>query len=155
MGDVCFDAAAASAFRDCCTAPWQHQYSHVAPQAHCFATPDGRTAVDWLGRVEHWDEDFNTLIDLLNERTGVPRLPRPLGRVKRLNYANDSCQGAPGAPAPAPVQLSNEEWEGNKARPGTYIPCNQSDYFLHPEHAHCIGDLLDFFAEDFAFFQQR
>lgn len=141
MGDVCQAAGAGDTH--------SHQYAHVAPMTSCFATADGLPTVDWLGRMEHLDEDLASLIDILNARPGVPKLPRPPSRVERWNYRNASC-----VPAMATQQgstarrLAGASWE---PRAGTFVPCDKAEY-LSGEHAHCAADLLTFFREDVTFF---
>lgn len=40
-------------------------------QYHCMVTSTGEWAVDFLGRVEHGDEDWQVVVDEMNKR----RLP--------------------------------------------------------------------------------
>ena len=112
-------------------------------QTHCFTTPEGASAVDWLGRQENFDEDFAALIDVLNARPGVPQLPRPEGGVERVNYNASPCEGATGAaagdagnstavaaaegqPALAARRALRSAWA---VREGILNPCDKMDFF--------------------------
>jgi hypothetical protein len=46
-------------------------------QYHCMVTSTGDWAVDFLGRVEHGDEDWQVVVDEMNKRRlpGVPEVP--------------------------------------------------------------------------------
>ena len=140
LGDACYRAARDGA--PCCPAmvpgkePAVHQYVHATPQTHCFTTADGRSAVDWLGRMELFDADFAGLIDLLNSRPGVPQLPQR--KPGRINYSESPCQGG---------RRLQQGWQ---VREGTLNPCDPLDYFRGPR-AHCLPDLLSFFREDIEF----
>lgn len=75
----------------------EHHYQHSSPQAHCLTTADGRLAVDWVGRVEAFEEDLGALVDLLNARPGVPRLLHPDELdppLARLNHNAGDCNEA-------------------------------------------------------------
>lgn len=87
----------------------QHHYQHASPQAHCLTTAEGGLAVDWVGRVEAFDEDLAALVDLLNARPGAPQLLRPAELdppLARLNHNAGDCQEAGGEAEAAgePVQ---------------------------------------------------
>lgn len=108
-------------------------------QTHCFTTPEGASAVDWLGRQEHFHEDFAALVDILNARPGVPQLPRPEGGVERVNYNASPCEGEAGAGASANGTAAAEGQPGLAARralrsawevrEGIFNPCDKMDYF--------------------------
>jgi hypothetical protein len=145
LGDACQRAAAAG--DPCCQQTPEHQYVHVLPQAHCFTTVNDTSAVDWLGRVEHFEEDFSALVQLLNARPGVPQLPPPAN----LSAVNKPAQ----APCtPSGRQLLDETIDQGSAvwqlREGIFNPCDPRDYF-RGAHAHCHADLVRFFQEDFGF----
>lgn len=100
--------------------------------------------------MEHLDEDLGSLVDILNARSGVPKLPRPAGRVESWNQRNGTCTPTAAAPMPAAGgrRLAGNAWE---PRAGTFLPCDKAEYFSG-EHAHCAADLLSFFREDVTFF---
>lgn len=77
----------------CCLPSPRHHYEHAGPQAHCLTTDDGRPAVDWVGRVESMEEDLTSLVELLNQRPGVPKLRVPRrGDLGHVNINSGSCQ---------------------------------------------------------------
>lgn len=50
-------------------------------------------AVDWVGRVESVEEDLAALVELLNQRPGVPKLqPLRPGQLGHVNVNSGSCQ---------------------------------------------------------------
>ena len=153
LGDACLRQAQLGNL--CCTQSAEHQYVHVIPQAHCFTTADGRSALDWLGRVERFEEDFAELLGLLNARPGVPRLPPPAD-LAAVNFAGSPCEPAQAAGQQAQQQqqqprralgpkldMGSKVWQ---LAPGTFNPCDPLDYFRGP-HARCYADLLAFFRE--------
>jgi hypothetical protein len=85
LGDIC------ATHRSCCNQSALHQYLHVIPQANCLLTADQRWAMDWVGRVEHFEEDFQSLLGILNARGGgVPKLPAV--EPQKMNYNQSPCQ---------------------------------------------------------------
>ena len=40
-------------------------------QTSCFVTEDGEWAVDFIGRLEHFDEDIERLFEIVNKRRCV------------------------------------------------------------------------------------
>ncbi len=83
--------------RPCCVPNARHHYQHASPQAHCLTTASGSLAVDWVGRVEAFEDDLAALVDLLNARPGVPQLLRPADLdppLLRLNQNAGDCQEA-------------------------------------------------------------
>lgn len=62
----------------CCTKKWTHQDWHMRQQTSCFLT-DGEPrgwAVDYIGRLEHFDADLLELFSVVNARRepGLPAL---------------------------------------------------------------------------------
>lgn len=98
LGDMCTARTpkpSPRAGRPCCLPSPAHHYEHAAPQAHCLTTEDGRTAVDWVGRVEAVEEDLAALVEHLNARPGVPKLqPLRPGQLGRVNINSGACQEA-------------------------------------------------------------
>lgn len=65
----------------CCPAGCGHVehhygYWHMMDQYHCMVTSTGEWAVDFLGRVEHGDEDWKVVVNEMNARRlpGVPEV---------------------------------------------------------------------------------
>ncbi|WIA40578.1 hypothetical protein OEZ86_013919 [Tetradesmus obliquus] len=56
----------------------EHHYGywHMMDQYHCMVTSTGEWAVDFLGRVEHGDEDWKVVVNEMNARRlpGVPEV---------------------------------------------------------------------------------
>ncbi|KAI7836697.1 hypothetical protein COHA_009473 [Chlorella ohadii] len=158
LGDLVQQANAAG--QRCCSQSAEHQYVHVLPQAHCFTTATNESAVDWLGRVEHFEDDVEELFQLLNARSDLPQLPAP-GNVTVVNAAErGSCtqrrrqrrllgggRGSSGGSGSS-RQLAGEP------RNSTFNPCDPMDYFRGP-YAHCLDGLARFFAEDVSFLQAQ
>ena len=40
-------------------------------QTSCFVTEDGEWAVDFIGRLEHFDEDIDRLFEIVNKKRCV------------------------------------------------------------------------------------
>lgn len=173
LGDVC----QAEATRVCCTQTAEHQYVHASPQTNCFTTQQGRSALDWLGRVEHFEEDFAALIKLLNRRkNGAPKLPTNVLPTK-ANYNASPCKagGAAGSAA-AGADAGGGEGSGSGAGPAdegaggsiarrrlrwgwdvrndTENPCDKNDFF-RGSHAHCYAAIMSFYGEDMELLARR
>ena len=55
----------------CCTKKWTHQDWHMRQQTSCFVTEDSKYsewAVDFIGRLEHFDEDILELFKAVNKK---------------------------------------------------------------------------------------
>ncbi|KAI7840973.1 hypothetical protein COHA_005202 [Chlorella ohadii] len=145
LGDACHRAAAAG--NSCCRQSPEHQYVHVLPQAHCFTTANNESAVDWLGRVEHFEEDFRELLQLLNSRPGVLQLPPPANLSAVNKPAEAPCTPSGRQLLGEPLDQGSAVWQ---LREGIFNPCDPLDHF-RGVHAHCQADLARFFHEDFSF----
>ena len=88
LGDICRQRGPSGKL--CCTQSPEHQYTHASPQVNCFVDSSNQSALDWLGRVENFEEDLAALIGILNARKGVPQLPQQL--PKKANYNQSPCQ---------------------------------------------------------------
>ena len=124
LGDVC-------ASKSCCIQSGVHQYLHVIPQTNCLLTTTQELAMDYLGRVEHFDDDFAALVNILNTRSNVPSLPNALPDKK--NYNESPCQ-------------ANRKLLYNVTNTADN-PCDKMDFFRN-SHAHCYTRITSFFAED-------
>ncbi|PRW20553.1 hypothetical protein C2E21_8918 [Chlorella sorokiniana] len=91
---------------------------HLAPQAACMTTPDGRMAADFVVRWDHMPEDLAELTQQLNARPGVPHL--------RLG------------------QQSGGAWLGLDPKEQY---CSMDEYYTG-QHAHCKAGIAAYFAED-------
>ena len=122
----------------------QHHYMHAAPQATCFTTANGRSALDWLGRVEDFQEDFAALVGLLNARPGVPKLPTD-APLKKTNYNASPCQNSSGGGGGAAGTYTRQlRWE---LADGMENPCDRNEFF-RGRFARCYQAMLQFYAED-------
>lgn len=78
--------------------------------------------MDWLGRAEHFQEDLAALVQLLNARPGVPRLPVP-GNLGMVNVG-------PKVPC---SERQHRRWLGKNSlgeRNGSiFNPCDPLDHF--------------------------
>jgi hypothetical protein len=111
----------------------------VHPQADCFVTEEGETAVDFIGRVESFHEDFSSLIDLMNERVDAPKLPPP-GRLQK-NTGSSRC-------TPAGRSSGNSTRRLLDRPPSPAVSyCDKMDFFRGP-HASCYSSLLSFYGDD-------
>jgi hypothetical protein len=145
LGDLCADR---NRSERCCTEMTvdeaEHHYLHASPQANCFTTLDGRLALDWLGRVENFEDDLAELLRILNSRPGVPKIPaRP---PRKANYNASPCEPGGGS-----SQLNNQAhrrlaWQ---VRNGTANPCDKMELF-RGRHAACYTGVTSFFQEDIA-----
>ena len=83
-------------------------------------------SVDWLGRVEHFDEDFAALLRLLNSRPGVPQLPLPTG-LSAVNRAEEApCEHRRSRRLAQSIDPQSAVW---RLKEGTFNPCDPLDYF--------------------------
>ena len=77
----------------CCARGDLHAYHHASPQSFCLLAGlagSPHLAVDWVGRVEAFEQDFGELLAQLNARPGVPQLPL-LPPPERANVAQEAC----------------------------------------------------------------
>lgn len=84
IGEICRKDA------ECCTKKWTHQDWHMRQQTSCFLTEKGDWAVDFIGRLEHFDNDLVDLFKLINEKKSlsVPELkfaPKPKANFNPLD----------------------------------------------------------------------
>lgn len=133
----------------------------------CAASVPGPAAqaLDWLGRVEQFEEDVVELFQLLNARPGMPQLPMepqrrtnialparctPRRRSRLLlgggdddsgsgsgHNSGDSSKSGSGGSVGLTFQLHNS----------TFVPCDDLDYFRcaarNSGHLHCtVAELL-------------
>ncbi|KAL4536786.1 hypothetical protein Ndes2526A_g06292 [Nannochloris sp. 'desiccata'] len=70
IGEICRKNA------ECCTKKWTHQDWHMRQQTSCLLTEEGEWAVDFIGRLEHFDDDLVQLFDKINGKklSTVPAL---------------------------------------------------------------------------------
>jgi Sulfotransferase family len=84
IGEICRKNA------ECCTKKWTHQDWHMRQQTSCFLTDDNEWAVDFIGRLEHFDDDLVELFKKINEKKSwsVPELeytPKPPANFNPLD----------------------------------------------------------------------
>jgi hypothetical protein len=83
---------------DCCTKKWTHQDWHMRQQTSCFLTEDGDWAVDFIGRLEHFDDDLIELFKIINEKKSlsVPEIkhsPKPPANFNPLDCKDSGSEG--------------------------------------------------------------
>ena len=154
----------------CCSRGAVHAYHHAAPQSFCLlagAAGTQQLAVDWVGRVEAFEEDCAELIQLLNARPGVPQLP-PMPRLERANAASEACYDGSGGGgggssssgghgniqrfSEAAVEAlriresngMNSPWLG---RLNLSYPCERQAFYGAP-YQHCLPAISTFYADD-------
>ncbi len=91
IGEICRKNA------DCCTKKWTHQDWHMRQQTSCFLTDTGEWAVDFIGRLEHFDDDLIELFKKINERKSlsVPDLkhsPKPPANFNPLDCKDSGSE---------------------------------------------------------------
>ena len=158
LGDVCGNTSS------CCAVDDVYAYQHAAPQAFCLlADAEMRhLAVDWVGRTENFEADFDELLALLNARPGVPLLPP--SQLEPANMRAGACYEGGGAgggsggadgirrfDASASQQLEDIE---RTALPSPWLsqlpvsfPCN-TQAFYSGAYRGCHGAIATFYAED-------
>lgn len=140
LGDIC----QAQATKHCCKESAEHQYWHSAPQADCFAANEGHSALDWLGRVERFDEDFWALLGLLNRRTNAPKLPTDV-LPSTVNYNASPCnEGEGSSNSSTTLGDGSEGWVLSN---DTENPCDKNDFF-RGSRQHCFAAITSFYSED-------
>ncbi len=91
-------------------------------------------AVDWLGRVEHFEEDFRELLQLLNSRPGVPQLPPPANLSAVNKPAEAPCTPSGRQLLGEPLDQGSAVWQ---LREGIFNPCDPLDHFRWGNVVHC------------------
>ncbi|PSC75375.1 hypothetical protein C2E20_1285 [Micractinium conductrix] len=85
VGQLCYDRFS------CCQERFGFVLEHVEPQSpSCLFTSEGQPAVDFLGRAEHLEEDFQSLLVLLNSRRQAGEPPLNISDMPNLNTADGS-----------------------------------------------------------------
>lgn len=153
LGDIC--EVHAQNGSSCCDplATSVHQYLHAMPQAPCMVTEAGQPAVDFIGRVESFTEDFAELLKQLNARPGAVHLPPPGEEMATININNKCQQGSSSSKGKGRKDKGGGGRAG-KARGRRPLhelpasdPCNQMEFYSN-EHAHCYQHILSFYDED-------
>lgn len=67
-------------------------YVHIQPQHECIITESGGFAVDFIGRVEHIDEDLGLVLAELEKRR-PPEAPAVSARAKVHDVYEQLCIG--------------------------------------------------------------
>lgn len=128
-----------------------YAYWHMMDQYHCMVTSTGDWAVDFLGRVEHGDEDWKVVVDEMNKR----RLPE-VQVVQFSSYGHvHAVEAGQKPPAthkkvhtrPLPSRLANR-------RSLKYLSWGQSGGCSEPDgpycgvNQHCIDAVSQWYACD-------
>lgn len=134
--DFCKDPASFHRICDqdakCSTRTVKHTVAHIQAQFPCLSTADGGWALDFIGRVEHVDEDLNAVLEVLDSRRGegVP----PLGRLEKLSNVNGrSC--------------SEKDPLFFPQVPSYEVHCDREEYF-RGVHSQCAQQLGNYYAMD-------
>jgi hypothetical protein len=121
---------------------------HLAPQAACMTTPDGRMAADFVVRWDHMPEDLSELTQQLNARPGVPHLR--LGQQVRQHNEGHRCQLQSTS---GPLHKAANHTYGVQSG-GAWLGldpkeqyCSMDEYYTG-QHAHCKAGIAAYFAED-------
>ena len=159
LGDIAGDSTV------CCSRGAVHSYHHAAPQSYCLlagAASTQQLAVDWVGRVEAFEEDCAELLRELNARPGLPQLP-PMPRLERANAASGACYESGGGSSgghggdiqrfsEAALQSlriresngMNSPWLGKL---NVSYPCERQTFYDAP-YQQCRGAVAAFYADD-------
>lgn len=92
-------------------------------------------AVDWLGRVEHFEADLAVLMHLLNSRPGVPQLQLPAQAIKTNSIAEQ-------APCQRRSRRRLLDAVTYTITAGTFNPCDPADYFRWELALQCTAWVL-------------
>lgn len=106
-----------------------------------MVTEDGELALDFLGRVEAFEEDFAALLAHLNARPGLPRLPPPGEEMETINVQTRCASGGDGSNQAAPQEQGEDEVAAGSEG------CGVMQYFSG-RHAACLDGVLAVYAED-------
>ncbi len=145
LGRVCRDDPG------CCTKKWTHQDWHMRQQSVCFVAEGGGWAVDFIGRMEHFDTDIEALFERINEKrpTGAPALVHT--RAPPANSNPLTCSDGGGSNGSdgrrRRILGAFDPEEGNQLPDVTYC---QREAFYQGRHAACFPAMTDFFAQDVA-----
>ncbi|PRW56277.1 hypothetical protein C2E21_5166 [Chlorella sorokiniana] len=106
-------------------------YTHIQPQAECIKADDGGWAVDFIGRMEHIDQDLSLVLEQLDQRRpkGVPPV-KPLERSLE-NVNGRGCNETASA--------------GHHAAREQY--CDPEDYF-RGQHSACLAAVAQQYQDD-------
>ena len=149
----------------CCVVDDIYAYQHAAPQVFCLLA-DAKLrhlAVDWVGRTENFEEDFDELLRELNARPGMPRLS--LLQLEPANMRAGACyeggnyngSGSSGAgdirrfDAAVAHQLQDIE---RTTLPSPWLsqlpvsfPCDEQAFYSGP-YRQCLPAITTFYADD-------
>ena len=160
-GDVCGNTTS------CCSRGDLHSYHHASPQSFCLLAEAGgmqQLAVDWVGRVEAFEQDFGELLVQLNARPGVPQLPL-LPPPERANVAPEACYeaggwGGWGSSVAGDIRrfsatsLQRLQSSERSSLPSPWqeqlnvsYPCSKQEFFSGP-YRQCLPKLAAFYADD-------
>ncbi|KAI7843963.1 hypothetical protein COHA_002501 [Chlorella ohadii] len=109
-------------------------YTHIQPQAECIKAADGGWAVDFIGRMEHIDQDLSLVLELLDQRRpkGVAGVPP----VKPLEHSLENVNGR---------GCNETASAGRHAAREQY--CDPEDYF-RGQHSGCLAAVAQQYQED-------
>lgn len=106
-----------------------------------MVTESGELALDFLGRVEAFEEDFAALLGHLNARPGLPHLPPPGEEMATINVQTRCASAGDGGGK----GVAEQREQGGAAAGGE--ECGVMEYFSG-QHSACLNDVLAFYADD-------
>ncbi|EFN52333.1 hypothetical protein CHLNCDRAFT_139143 [Chlorella variabilis] len=115
-----------------------YTFTHMQPQMDCMVTEGGGWAVDFIGRVEHMDEDLQAVLDELERRREADVPPvRPLENGLR-HYNERGCNH------------SKEELERLAAlgKPMAKEQYCEPEQYYEGQHAACLRAIPHHYASD-------
>lgn len=102
--------------RECCKHSEGFMYHHVIDQGRCLLTASGQLAVDFIGRVEEIDDDFQAVVAEINKRIPagtVPYYAPPLPQ-QNASKGNYQCSNVTDCEQLRPTFLENA-YSGNNS----------------------------------------
>ncbi|EFN58881.1 hypothetical protein CHLNCDRAFT_140783 [Chlorella variabilis] len=112
-------------------------YAHIEPQQPCVVSANGGWAVDFIGRVEHMDEDLGAVLRELERRR-----PQDAPPIKQLDHSLENVNG----------RGCNETGEGRPHPVAKEQYCNPAEYYSG-RHAACFAAVQRHYAGDVAMLQ--
>lgn len=132
---------------ECCTLPHEFFWHHIVDQGRCFSLSSGAPAVDYIGRVENFEEDMREVYRTVDKKVGMkPQLMRHTA-MRRSNNVDRNCSQtsltrrreamvAEGVKVP---------YEAPNIRP---VLCDEDEYFSE-NYMVCKRAAMEFYRDDF------
>ena len=131
---------------------WNFDYYHVEPASPCMTTADGKSAVDYVVRYEHLEEDFAEAVAIINARRQRDLPPLQFRQLLQMKKSSAAAvdQLAEQAQHDGGGGDHQEEEEEEEAPPVETQSVSHAERYRDCG-ARCITDIATMFAKDLEF----